>query len=99
MALIAFSAGTKEAVDDLTAKTILWSFNQKLKGYCLEAGVPYFSSHKIRFWSVTAQAKAGADLDTLKYNSGHKCKSTTLHYIRRANTESVNRELWGTVFS
>jgi hypothetical protein len=29
------------------------SFNRRLKKYCKEAGVPYHSSHKIRFYNAS----------------------------------------------
>jgi hypothetical protein len=41
------------------------------------------SSHKIRFWSVNALARAtGGDIQTVMYAAGHVDKNTTLHYIR-----------------
>ena len=43
---------------------------------------PHLSSHKIRFWSVTALARAtGGDIQTVMYAAGHVDKNTTLHYI------------------
>ena len=68
------------------------AFNNNPKLYCNAVGIPYKSSHKIRFWSVTAQAQAGLSLPTIQYNSGHKDKSTTLHYIRMVHTEEENAE-------
>ena len=75
------------------------TFNKWLKKFCQRAGVPYMSSHKIRFWAVSAMARAGMDLDTIMYNSGHKDKNTTLHYIRHAKNETVNTEKWGSIFN
>lgn len=73
-------------------------FNAYLKKYCEACGIRYLSSHKIRFYAVTEQAKAGIDLATIQRNSGHKCKSTTLHYIRNASNEAVSDERWESVF-
>lgn len=73
-------------------------FNENLKKYCEASGIRYLSSHKIRFYAVTEQAKAGVDLSTIQYNSGHRCKSTTLHYIRNASKEAVSDERWEKVF-
>ena len=75
------------------------TFNKWLRKYCQKAGVRYMSSHKIRFWAVTAMARAGMDLDTIMYNSGHKDKNTTLHYIRHAKNQMVNSEKWGSIFN
>ena len=42
------------------------SFNRRLKKYCKEAGVPYHSSHKIRFYNAST-AFDGNNLTTLSY--------------------------------
>ncbi len=73
-------------------------FNKYLKKYCEACGIRYLSSHKIRFYAVTEQAKAGMDLSRIQYNSGHKCKSTTLHYMRNASNEAISDEKWEKVF-
>ena len=46
------------------------SFNRRLKKYCKEAGVPYHSSHKIRFYNAST-AFDGNNLTTLSYLMGH----------------------------
>ncbi len=47
------------------------------------------SSHKIRFWSVTALARAtGGDIQTVMYAAGHVDKNTTLHYIRAVQSDA-----------
>lgn len=64
-------------------------FNDHLKAITTEAGVPYLSSHKIRFWSVTELARAtGGDLQTVMYAAGHVDKNTTLHYIRAVQSDA-----------
>ena len=69
-----------------------------IKKYCEASGIRYLSSHKIRFYAVTEQARAGLDLAKIQYNSGHKCKSTTLHYIRNASNDAVSDDRWEKVF-
>ena len=74
-------------------------FNQRLKQICERAGVRYLSSHKIRFYAVTAQARAGFDIGTIQQNAGHLNPSTTLGYIRMVQREAENREKWASVFN
>ncbi len=63
-------------------------FNKTLKKVTKEIGIPYLSSHKIRFWSVTALARAtGGDIQTVMYAAGHVDKNTTLHYIRAVKSD------------
>ena len=45
-----------------------------------------------------AQARAGVDIDTIRYNSGHLHLETTLGYIRRAKDEAENSEKWDEIF-
>ena len=74
-------------------------FNEKLKAYCQAAGVRYFSSHKIRFFSITEQAASGMDLATIQYNSGHKSPQMTYHYMRPQGMAEDQREHWNTAFN
>lgn len=63
-------------------------FNKTLKKVTEEIGIPYLSSHKIRFWSVTALARAtGGDIQTVMYAAGHVDKNTTLQYIRAVKSD------------
>ena len=73
-------------------------FNQRLRQLCTRAGINYYSSHKMRFYAVAAQARAGVDIDTIRYNSGHLHLETTLGYIRRAKNEAENSEKWDEIF-
>lgn len=57
------------------------SFNRRLKKYCEEAGVPYHSSHKIRFYNAST-AYDGKNLVTISKLMGHSQVETTLHYLR-----------------
>ena len=55
-------------------------------------------SNKDKVYTPEEQAKAGVDLSTIQYSSGHKCKSTTLHYIRNASNGGISDEKWEKVF-
>ena len=55
-------------------------FNKHLKKVTEAVGIPYLSSHKTGFWSVTALAKTtGEDIQKVMYAAGHVDKNTTLH--------------------
>ena len=56
-------------------------FNIYLKRYCEKAGIPYHSSHKIRFYSASA-AYDGTNLVTISKMMGHSQTATTMHYLR-----------------
>ena len=63
------------------------TFNEYLKKYCEGAGVPYLSSHKIRFTSCSLLY----DKDNLTEVSrlmGHSQVATTLHYLRNVHDNS-----------
>lgn len=62
------------------------SFNRRLKKYCKEAGVPYYSSHKIRFYNASS-AYDGKNLTTISRLMGHSKVETTLHYLRNVNKD------------
>ena len=62
------------------------SFNRRLKKYCKESGVPYYSSHKIRFYTAST-AYTGDNLSTVSKLMGHSQLSTTLHYLRDVNRD------------
>ena len=60
---------------------ITTTFNKRLKKYCSEAGIPYHSSHKIRFY-VASTAYNGENLTAISRMMGHSNTATTLHYLR-----------------
>jgi len=62
------------------------SFNRRLKKYCKEAGVPYHSSHKIRFYNAST-AYDGKNLVTISKLMGHSQVETTLHYLRNVQKD------------
>lgn len=67
-------------------------FNDRLKNACEHAGVPYQSSHKIRFWSVTAMARElNGDIAATGNYAGHAHKQTTLGYIRYLHNENAQK--------
>jgi len=73
--------------------------DRKLKQLCNSAGVIYHSSHKIRFWSVSAEARMGMDLETIRRNAGHSDSNTTLHYIRDIDSKAVNDTYWDSIYN
>lgn len=62
------------------------SFNRRLKKYCKEAGIPYHSSHKIRFYNAST-AYDGKNLVTISKLMGHSQVETTLHYLRNVQKD------------
>ena len=70
-------------------------FNEHLKKYCMEAGIEYHSSHKIRFYACSNMYENDVDERTIQYNMGQKEISTTRHYDRRKpkklDDETVNK--------
>lgn len=62
------------------------TFNNRLRKYCNEAGVPYQSSHKIRFY-IASTAYNGENLAQISKMMGHSQVNTTLHYLRDAKQD------------
>ena len=60
------------------------TFNERLKKYCNECGIPYHSSHKIRFYCAST-AYDGYNLVTISKLMGHSQVATTIHYLRNVN--------------
>lgn len=60
------------------------SFNRRLKRYCNDCGIPYHSSHKIRFYNAST-AYDGKNLTTISKLMGHSRVETTLHYLRNVD--------------
>ena len=63
------------------------TFNEYLKKYCKGAGIPYLSSHKIRFTSCSLLYNKDNLTDVSKL-MGHSQVATTLHYLRNVNNSS-----------
>ena len=63
------------------------TFNERLKKYCKDAGVPYLSSHKLRFTVASTLKAAGVDVGYLQRTLGHSNRAMTEHYIYEAVEE------------
>lgn len=61
------------------------TFNEYLKKYCECAGIPYLSSHKIRFTSCSMLYLDSQDLAETSQAMGHSQTATTLHYVRNVS--------------
>ncbi len=57
------------------------TFNRRLKKYCNEIGIQYYSSHKIRAYNASVSYD-GTNLADIQYYMGHSTSATTLGYIR-----------------
>ncbi len=57
------------------------TFNERLKKYCNDAGVPYLSSHKLRFTVASTLKAAGVKTEYLQKTLGHSNRAMTEHYI------------------
>lgn len=66
------------------------TYNRHLKVYCEELGIPYRSSHKIRFTVASVLYKNGIDVTKLQEWLGHSQLSTTLHYLRNVDKTDEN---------
>jgi integrase len=73
-------------------------FNAHLRTYCEAIGIRYLSSHKIRFYGVTALYKAGIVETDIQRIAGQKNVLTTRHYNRSEKKISVDAEKWEKVF-
>ena len=71
--------------------------NEHLRQYCKNAGVPYFSSHKFRFYGATQLYKAGVPLDTIRYYLGHSTIKMTEHYLR-LTPEDADMDIINSIF-
>jgi len=70
------------------------TYNEHLKKYDYACGIRYFSSHKIRFWSVSAQVQNGMDATRIQYNAGHSDMNTTFHYMRMLRMTPEEKAIW-----
>ena len=73
--------------------------NKKLKRICEQAGVEYLSSHKIRFWAVTAMYNQNIADSVIQYTAGHSDPATTNHYKRLAKIQpKIESDMWDKMF-
>ena len=68
------------------------TFNERLRKYCNDAGVPYLSSHKLRFTVASTLKAAGVDTAYLQKTLGHSNRAMTEHYIYETVAESDDVE-------
>lgn len=59
------------------------TFNEHLKAACEAVGIPYRSSHQIRFTMATLLASEGVPVTEISTMLGHSDTATTYHYIRQ----------------
>lgn len=66
-------------------------FNARLKKYCSDIGIPYLSSHKIRFSSASILYDNGTPIKAIKELLGHSNLAMTRHYIEQpVSSNTVN---------
>ena len=58
-------------------------FNARLKKYCTEIGIPYLSSHKIRFSTSSLLYDKGTRIKEIQKLLGHSNLAMTEHYIQQ----------------
>ncbi len=59
------------------------NFNSNLKKYCKKCGIPYYSSHKIRFYQCSRMYELQIDEKDIQAEMGHSTLEMTRHYDRR----------------
>ena len=71
------------------------TFNERLRKYTKEAGVPYLSSHKIRFTVASIMKNEGVDMAYIQYSLGHSNRGMTEHYVNETvrSLGNVNERL------
>ena len=73
--------------------------NRNLKEICNRAGVQYLSSHKIRFWAVTAMYDSNLPDYVIQYTAGHADRATTNHYKRPEKLgKKIETDIWNGMF-
>ena len=73
--------------------------NRKLKKICESAGVHYLSTHKIRFWAVTAMFDSNLPDYVIQYTAGHADPATTNHYKRPEKLgKKIEADTWNRMF-
>lgn len=67
--------GTLNNISDRT-------FNGRIKKHCNKIGIPYHSSHKIRFYNASLLYLNGMSIRNIQYYLGHTSPAMTEHYLR-----------------
>lgn len=71
--------------------------NEHLRRYCEGAGVPYYSSHKFRFYGATQMYLKNVPINTIRYYLGHSTIQMTMHYLR-PDVEDIDDDLINDIF-
>ncbi len=69
------------------------TFNRRLKKYCNTIGIPYLSSHKIRFTNASILYDAGVKATDIQKLLGHSTLAMTEHYIGQQVREPDNSQM------
>ena len=70
------------------------TFNRRLKKICVQLGIEYRSSHKLRFSTASIMYKNGVDDTQLQRLLGHTTLTMTRHYLRDvASQEELARQM------
>ena len=73
--------------------------NRNLMRICKKAGVEYLSTHKIRFWAVTAMYDSNLPDYLIQYTAGHADPATTNLYKRPEKLgKKIEAETWNRMF-
>lgn len=62
------------------------TFNRRLKKYCIEIGIRYLSSHKIRFSTASILHKNGVSDTELQNMLGHSTLAMTQYYLKNVTS-------------
>lgn len=69
------------------------TFNRHLKSTCEALGIPYRSSHQIRFTMATTLYEGGVKINQLSTFLGHSDTRTTFHYIRQKKADGQTSQI------
>ena len=69
------------------------TFNRRLKKYCKAVGIPYLSSHKIRFTGASMLYNAGVKAIDIQPLLGHSTLAMTEHYIGQRVEENNSSQM------
>lgn len=69
------------------------NFNEHLRKYCYACGITYRSSHKLRFYGISALYLANVEERDIQYIAGHSSITTTRGYDRSKRTGPTLEQL------
>lgn len=73
------------------------TFNRHLKKCCNELGIPYRSSHKLRFSTASIMYKNGMEDTELQKLLGHTSLTMTRHYLRNVTSDEETANKMSTI--